>query len=51
MRDKDFGPPILLRRYEPGIGHHRHPARIAVGMAELPLGAVVETEMTVVLQD
>ena len=27
------------------------PARIAVGMAELPLGAAVETEMTVALHD
>jgi enamine deaminase RidA (YjgF/YER057c/UK114 family) len=25
------------------------PARVAVGMAELPLGAAVETEMTVAL--
>jgi enamine deaminase RidA (YjgF/YER057c/UK114 family) len=27
------------------------PARVAVGMAELPLGAAVETEMTVALHD
>jgi enamine deaminase RidA (YjgF/YER057c/UK114 family) len=27
------------------------PARVAVGMAELPLGAAVETEMTVALRD
>jgi enamine deaminase RidA (YjgF/YER057c/UK114 family) len=27
------------------------PARVAVGMAELPLGAAVETQMTVALQD
>jgi enamine deaminase RidA (YjgF/YER057c/UK114 family) len=27
------------------------PARIAVGMAELPLNAAVETEMTVALRD